>query len=380
MTHFRSYIYFSILLTGLHAGAQQPYWEEIQQQGDQPTAVWGAAMGQADKTAGVAYRFGGLVDVFPNDFTVNDFYEFNLETGTWTQLPSQHPASADAMIMNGHCPHCVTIVGGRGRFRTGNDHMFPEMTSFKSTSVRWNTEYVEDPFLIRRASTTVVEVPNGPSLQHRDYYMFGGVGNTLSGFPKTPTGLRNDVVVYNAIDGWSTVETYGDQPVPRAWSASVYNPKTHSILLFGGYRLGFDQGPDTPPWLLFGPTNFENDLWSLDLDTMTWSQIHPDSALPPTRDNVRGFMDVERQELVIFGGNRHDGTLNDIWTWSYATNEWQEIVLPTMAPKPAGRVGPASFVHETETTYEFYIHGGATGDGTGDILDDMWRLTWPKQQ
>jgi len=371
-------LFFSLLIltTAIDLAAQQPYWVECEQNGQLPTVIWDGAMAMADKDDQVAYRFGGQLDVFPLDFTTDEFYAYDLETGTWTQLATGPTAAADPMMISGPCAHCVTVVGGRGRFRTGSDLMYPQMVNYQTKAHKWKEEDPGDVTAIRRASATIVEVPDGPSLSHRRYYLFGGVGNTLSGFPTTPTGLRNDVAIYDHVAGWSTLETFGEPPAPRSWYLAVYHPAADGILIFGGYRLGFDQGPDTPPFELFGPTNFENDLWFLDLNTRVWTRLEPDGDGPATRDNARGFVDVGRNLLVLWGGQRHDGVVNDLWTYSLATNQWQELFLAE--PMPQSRVGSASFVRETDDAYELYIHGGATGDGSGVLLDDMWKLIWPK--
>jgi len=376
----KSRLVFSLLIaiSAIDLAAQQPYWVECDQNGQLPTIIWDGAMAMADKNDHVAYRFGGQIDVFPLDFTIDEFYAYDLDTGIWTQLATAPMAAADPMMISGPCAHCVTVVGGRGRFRTGADLMYPQMFKFQTKAGKWREEDPGDETAIRRSSATIVEVPAGPALAQRRYYLFGGVGNTLPSFPTTPTGLRNDVAVYDHVNGWRDLETFGEPPAPRSWHLAVYHPAAHGILIFGGYRLGPDQGPDTPPFELFGPTNFENDLWFLDLTTRVWTRLEPVNEGPSTRDNARGFVDEARNLLVVFGGQRHDGVLNDLWTYSFTANEWQEMVLPAVEPAPQGRVGSASFVRETDDAYELYIHGGATGDGTGVLLNDMWKLIWPK--
>jgi hypothetical protein len=96
--------------------------------------------------------------------------------------------------------------------------------------------------------------------------------------------------------------------------------------------LGPDQGPDTPGSELFGPTNFDNELWSLNLDSFRWTQLHPQGPAPNPRDNVAAFFDAVHGGLVLFGGQYFDRVTNGI------TNEF----------------------------------------GDGELLDDLWKLTWPK--
>lgn len=109
------------------------HWQAVPQQGDvPPTWEAGASFARAPRNAEVVYRFGGQVGVFPNDPVLDDFHALDLATFTWTNLASaETPAArADVLMVPGPCGQCVSIVGGRGRFRTGSDHMFPEMQTY----------------------------------------------------------------------------------------------------------------------------------------------------------------------------------------------------------------------------------------------------------
>jgi hypothetical protein len=375
------------LLAATAAGASTaPYWQAVEQHGDLPAPIWeaGVSFARAAGDPGTVYRFGGQRGVFPNDPVLNDFYALDLETATWTNLASfETPAArADTLMIPGPCGNCVSIVGGRGRFRTGTDRMFPEMWTYHVNSRQWKDakpQLLGDPFAVRRSSALVVTVPEARHPQKQTFYAFGGVGNTLPSFPTTATGLRNDVAVYDKNAGWSLVATFGEEPVPRAWPAGGYDPASHSLLIFGGYRLGPDQGPTTPPFELFGPTNYENDLWSLSLDTFTWTRLEPAGPLPSPRDNVPAFFDTAHGGLVIFGGQAFDGLLSDLWFYSVAENSWTQVALAAGSPLPPPRVGAVYFVRETPEAFELYLHSGATSDGGPSLfLNDLWKLTWPK--
>lgn len=362
-----------------------PRWEPVPQHGDLPPALWeaGASFARTEGDREVVYRFGGQRENFPNDFTVNDFYALDVSTATWTKLttPETPAARADTLLMPGPCSECVSIVGGRGRFRAGSDLMFPEMWTYDTQGQRWHSvpaEALGDTFAVRRSSALVVEVPEAGSSQKKAIYAVGGVGNTLSRFATTSTGLRNDVAVYDQDTGWRLVPTSGEKPAPRAWVVGGYDPDSHALLVFGGYRLGADQGPSTPAGELFGPTNYENDLWSLSLETLTWTQLHPTGPLPAPRDNAVAFFDTLRGGLVVFGGQRFDGLSSDLWFYSVRDNQWTEVALDPASVPPA-RVGGIAFLRETSAAYELYLNGGATSDGgQSEFLDDLWKLSWAK--
>ena len=365
---------------------ESPRWQAVEQQGDVPPALWEASASYS-RTSGdstVVYRFGGQSGNFPDDFTVNDFHAFDVATGTWKKLASPPPAArAEAVMIPGPCDDCVSVVGGRGRFRTGSDQMFPEMWTYHVQSQHWeqaSSDNLGDPFAVRRSSALVVEVPQAGQPGKKTYYAFGGVGNTLPRFATTPTGLRNDVAVHDEATGWRLVTTSGEKPAPRAWAAGGYDPDSHSLLVFGGYRLGADQGPDTPAGELFGPTNYENDLWSLSLETLTWTRLQPEGPLPSPRDNAVSFFDAAHGGLAVFGGQRFDGLSTEMWFYSVKDNRWTEVAFGSGSPIPPARVGGISFVRETPTAYELYLNGGASSDGgASEFFDDLWKLTWPKQ-
>jgi hypothetical protein len=70
--------------------------------------------------------------------------------------------------------------------------------------------------------------------------------------------------------------------------------------------------------------------------------------------------------------------VNDLWVYSVAGNRWTQVSFPPGAVIPPGRTGGVSFVRETEDVYELYIHGVGSGEGGGVLLNDLWKLTWPK--
>ncbi|PRP93640.1 Kelch repeat-containing protein [Enhygromyxa salina] len=364
----------------------QPAWQAVAQHGDVPPGIWEASASFArGKDANVIYRFGGQTGSFPDDPTLNDFYALDLDTGTWTNLAFTQPPTprAETVMIPGPCGNCVSVVGGRGRFRTGDDLMFPEMWTYHTKSQSWEQaagEQLGDPLAVRRSSAVVVAVadPDHPN-KKKTLYAFGGVGNTLSGFARTPTGLRNDVAVYDYDSGWSVIPTVGEAPAPRAWASGGYDPDSESLLVFGGYRLGADQGPETPPWELFGATNYENDLWSFDLATSAWTQLEPVGPVPSPRDNAVAFFDAAHGGLVVYGGQTFAGLSDELWFYSVDDNEWTQIPLDPSAAVPAMRVGGVFFVQETPTTYELYLQGGSSSDGgPSEFFDDLWKLSWPK--
>jgi hypothetical protein len=353
------FAFLALLPPAALTAARAPSWQAVPQHGDVPPPLYeaGISFSRAGDEADTVYRFGGVRETAGSEFLANDFYSLNLATFTWKNLGSpQTPAArANALMIPGPCAHCVSVVGGRGEFRTGV--MFPEMQTYHVKTGRWEKvppDELGTPFAVQRAAALVVAVPERHG-KRKTFYAFGGVGNTQPRFPTTPTGLHNDIAVYDPDSGWRIVETSGVKPAPRAWTTGGYDPATHSLLVFGGYRLGPDQGPDTPGSELFGPTNYTNDLWSLDLDTFTWTELHPVGPLPSPRDNVAGFFDTAHGWLVAFWGEQFDTVKNDLWYYSRAQNRWTQVAFAPTAAVPPGRTGGVSFLRETEDDFELYL-------------------------
>jgi hypothetical protein len=96
------------------------------------------------------------------------------------------------------------------------------------------------------------------------------------------------------------------------------------------------------------------------------------TSTPSTFDTAHGW-------LVAFGGQSFDNVTNDLWYYSVAENRWTEVGFAPTEPVPPGRVGGVSFVLETPDAFELYLHSGITNEsGDGVLLNDLWKLTWPK--
>ena len=102
---------------------------------------------------------------------------------------------------------------------------------------------------------------------------------------------------------------------------------------------------------------FNNDLYILNLDTLTWTKKECNGACPERRYS-HAFCSIGSNKILSFGGSGLNGVyynqlhILDISNWT-----WTKIV-----PKgaiPAGRNGFAFAVFENR----FYVHGGDQGQG-----------------
>ena len=155
---------------------------------------------------------------------------------------------------------------------------------------------------------------------------------------------------------WSEYGPTGDWPNGRANYGMAYDPEREVVVIFGGFRGGFDYLGDTWEWdgtqwtemnpankptdrvgvgmlympdlsitILFGGFDeslvWKNDTWQW--DGSDWTEL--DCVNSPDPRCLFGMTyDNQRQVIVVFGGNGEDGVRrND--TWEFDGETWREV-------------------------------------------------------
>ena len=131
----------------------------------------------------------------------------------------------------------------------------------------------------------------------------------------------------------------GPGPAPRRASQLVVDEARNRVLVFGGTN---------------GP--YLDDLWSLSLDSSSWSRVDAPGPRPLSRGGHAMAIDTRRDALWLFGGTRPGADLGDLWRLDLATGTWSEIA-PECAPGcPSPRSG-ATLTHD-EAGDRLVLHGG----------------------
>jgi hypothetical protein len=188
-------------------------------------------------------------------------------------------------------------------------------------------------------------------------------------------------------------------PSPRCCMGIVFDPGTHSALLFGGvqgyysavgdtWKLGeigwFQLSPTSSPppregpgmaydeatrtVVLFGGSSgfggYDfNDTWIW--DGVTWTQVFPGTSPPGRHFDAPGMTyDAAAGKVVLFGGVTGSTVLGDTWTWDGETKTWTQH-FPSVSPSP--RTASMAYDGATGTVILF---GGL--DGTNTFLGDTW--------
>ncbi|KAG2448710.1 hypothetical protein HYH02_006066 [Chlamydomonas schloesseri] len=162
----------------------------------------------------------------------------------------------------------------------------------------------------------------------------------------------------------------GHEPaVPDARAFHAAAAVDRRMYVFGGHVLSYDPDQNKKR------RRFFNDLWCLDTDTWTWQRLDagpgpgalPGSApeQPPRRD-MATLTRAGAHCLVLFGGRLESGRVaGDAWVLDLHTHTWSQLRIPGPTPPPR-KMHAAVFA-----TNRVVIFGGERDAG---VLDDLWTL------
>jgi len=106
-------------------------------------------------------------------------------------------------------------------------------------------------------------------------------------------------------------------PSGRLAPCAIYDPVRDQMVVFGGYN-----------------GNYLNEVWTLALSgTPTWTLVTPSSASPPGRDFANAIYDPVRGRMIIFGGFS-GATYNDVWALDLASMTWSQLTPSGTPPTP----------------------------------------------
>ncbi|MDH4211892.1 MAG: hypothetical protein OEV79_10655 [candidate division WOR-3 bacterium] len=123
-------------------------------------------------------------------------------------------------------------------------------------------------------------------------------------------------------EAWQMLSTSGTTPAAREAATCVIDPVNNRMIMFGGYDL---------------TTSARNDVWELDLSTLTWTQLFPSGASPVPRYAHAAIYDPVDHRMIVFGGIApYSPGFNDVWELDLTdgAEAWQQL-SPTGATPPA---------------------------------------------
>lgn len=223
----------------------------------------------------------------------------------------------------------------------------------------------------------------------------GGVGVVGGENAPPPAGGQSfmDLWAYRPPSGWVQLGT----GTPRdSDGPGVFDAQSNRLILLGTYDAHYNPAAEPGNWIYEPATDhwvkrsagdrpISNGLtmaydaqsdrailvtddrrtWAYDFDHDTWTEKAPS---PPTRSWFAITYDKANDRVVLFGGERFGGDLNDTWTYDYDTDTWRNTAP---AKAPPGR-------HYSSMAYDPVSHrsilfGGAPGaQNVEKAMCDTW--------
>ncbi len=171
------------------------------------------------------------------------------------------------------------------------------------------------------------------------------------------TDITDEMWAFDLACGtWSAV-TPVNAPGVRARHAMVTAAGGERAYLFGGRQQASS-----------GYTNF-NDVWELDLATLTFTEIPTTGDAPEARSHAVLAHDDARNRLVVFGGNVSTSGLTitgvaDTWALDLETGAWTQLAVDAGPPARYAHAGVAD-------ENALYVFGGSPSFN-GPFLNDVW--------
>ena len=257
--------------------------------------------------------FGGQTAIpiecgFPASEFVDETWIFDDPCGAWTLVdtPGPSPRGRHMMTASGDA---VWVFGGRWRSfgaESGTYTLYDDLWRFDIASRTWE----------------LVDGGGGPDARingvleydaSRDVIWLMGGNTSASGGSYFP---QNDVWSFDIASGtWTEHTISGDAPEPRLFHTGIVDASRDQLVITGGS----DDSAFT------GVVFYYDDVWALDLDSLTWSEIHDGgSDAPDGRFWGRWVHDLEQDVYVLFAG--HDatdvGNRNDSWEFVPGDDAW----------------------------------------------------------
>jgi hypothetical protein len=144
----------------------------------------------------------------------------------------------------------------------------------------------------------------------------------------------------------------GPSPRPRAGHALV--AIRDRVFLFGGLT----------------EIGLSSELWILDLDSLTWSEVPTFGAVPCARKGAALVATENGRRMFLFGGSNGVKTFNDVHVLDIDHFSWS--LMGMIGDAPAGREGAAI---SCISPYILISGGSTTGEcGSRRLVTDSWAL------
>jgi len=231
-----------------------------------------------------------------------------------------------------------------------------------------------------------------------NFWMFGGLPSGFAAYgdlwkydPVTNewTWMKGSGVAGNT-GSWGVqgVSSPANQPAAREHGVMTWTDLSNNLWMYGGYSV-------------IGELS---DLWKYDISTNEWTWMKgPQTAMDPgtygtmgvpspvnnpsSREETAASWVESNGDLWFFGGwSAGMGSVNDLWRYTIATNEWTWMRGSGIISQPGvyGTLGvedpandPASrcaYTHWKDLSGNFWMFGGQNFYAVGTDYNDVWRF------
>jgi len=272
--------------------------------------------------------FGGWSVGIPGGQVFNDVWALDTEDETWRLIEPTGSAPAaridPAAIFNADGNE-ILIFGGRDdNYNYFNDLWSLSLTPGSESWTQLNPSGT--PPSPRLGAKAIVDPVNNRMI------MFGGT-TSVSGFDET---WALDLSTYT----WSLLDPSGIIPPARQAHCAIYDPAAHRMIIYAGSN-----------WYV----PIMNDVWSLDLTygSEAWQQLFPSGQQPVPRAQHFGIYDQYNNDMVM-GFGYYTAAHDDVWILELNSMTWERIIPQTTAVE-ARRASCAAY---DPTEHRVIIFGG----------------------
>ncbi len=301
-------VYKVVIIAGLLI-ASTLYAADFRLIGNPPARSFSSMV--ADTVHGQMVVFGGWNTGMIGGQVFNDAWAFDSEYEGWRIIEPSGPVPAaridPAAIFNA-AGNEMLIFGGRDEdYNYFNDLWSLSLTPGSEAWTQLNPSgTLPSP---RLGAKAVVDPVNNRMI------MFGGTTST-SGFDET---WALDLSTYT----WSLLEPSGTIPPARQAHCAIYDPSGHRMIIYAGSNWG---------------APVMNDVWSLDLTygSEAWQQLFPGGQQPGARTQHFGIYDQCNNDLVTGFGYDYPGYIvhyDDVWILELTSMTWERIIPQTTTPE-----------------------------------------------
>ena len=161
-------------------------------------------------------------------------------------------------------------------------------------------------------------------------WMFGVWGTSRIG------QCNNQLLLFNPVSKeWTNPKCFGEVPVPRHQHTTT--AMGHKVWLYGGSS----------------HRNTLDDVYELDMISLTWTQIQTGQPRPRFRDRT-SLTALTARQLVLHGGHDpgvRESSLSDTWILDLSSLSWRQYTIGNVSPRE-GHTGTSGINND------IYIFGG----------------------